>query len=409
MMVRAFSSIANSTSSLTTRNTTTARESTRRSIELSRPAVDLLGTSARFSPNGPEVFHVECGTGSSPQPLTRRRPRTVEVETKGEVSLLRKSARLRPVTFEIVPTQSVPQKSGGHASRADDAAHGAHKDPTDTVRAQSGGLAYRATDVASRICLDGHTELLDSDHPILDETLSEDETMPKVYEIAGRGLEGAANLLLKLCQRNELEKHGKSNETKCQIETEIRRNMCQIEEDICRAWKGSPTPETVSTNVSGILGECYSFWDEEEEDGHPDHSYRGAGLVRDHSETAHNAFVFFITGAIGLFLCMAVRMGRGGRFEVWWAVGILCMVPTEMTSAFEGGDVWDDPFGLRMKRCRYLGGRYTINLKGNGRCEKWHIYLYGDKSMAVKCQGVEVLSHGVPPLGIGDVGFRFIA
>ena len=42
-----------------------------------------------------------------------------------------------------------------------------------------------------------------------------------------------------------------------------------IAEEIYRAWKDSPTPETVSTSVSWILGECYSFWDEEEEDGLP--------------------------------------------------------------------------------------------------------------------------------------------
>jgi len=48
---------------------------------------------------------------------------------------------------------------------------------------------------------------------------------------------------------------------------------------------------------------------------------------------------------------------------------------------------------------------FQFKLKGNGRSEKWQIYLYGDKSMAVKRQGVEVLSRGVPPPGIGGVGF----
>ena len=117
------------------------------------------------------------------------------------------------------------------------------------------------------MCLDDRIELLDSDHPILDETLSEtpvDETMPEVFEITGSGLEGAANLLLKLGQQNEMAKHGKSNEIKCHL-----RKMWDIVEAIYRAWKVSPTPETVSANVSGILGECYSFWDEEEEDGPP--------------------------------------------------------------------------------------------------------------------------------------------
>ena len=95
------------------------------------------------------------------------------------------------------------------------------------------------------------------------------ETLPEVYKIAGSGLEGAANLLLKPCQQNEMEKHWKSNEIECQIQTEIRRKMSDIVEDIYRAWKVSPTPEMVSTHVSGILGECYSFWDEKVEDGLP--------------------------------------------------------------------------------------------------------------------------------------------
>ena len=82
---------------------------------------------------------------------------------------------------------------------------------------------------------------------------------------------------------------------------------------------------------------------------------------------------------------------------------MLCVAQTEMTSAFEGGDDWDDPFGLRRKRCRCLCGRHTINLKGNKRSEKWQICFFGDKSMAVKRHGVEVLSRGVPPPGIGDV------
>ena len=78
----------------------------------------------------------------------------------------------------------------------------------------------------------------------------EDETLPEIQEIAGSGLESAANLLLKLCQLNEMEKLGKWTEIQRQIETE---------------------PETVSTSVNGILGASYEFWDddEEEEDGPP--------------------------------------------------------------------------------------------------------------------------------------------
>ena len=45
--------------------------------------------------------------------------------------------------------------------------------------------------------------------------------------------------------------------------------MWDIVEEMYRAWKVMPTPETLSTDVSRILGECYSFWEEEEEDGPP--------------------------------------------------------------------------------------------------------------------------------------------
>ena len=108
-------------------------------------------------------------------------------------------------------------------------------------------------------------------------------------------------------------------------------------------------------------------------------------------------FAVFIAETIGPFLCMAVQMGRGGSFEVWWAVGMLCMVQTETTPAFKGGDDWDDPIGLRTNRVS-ISRSATHNqfeghngLKGNGRSEKWQIFLYGDKSMAVKLQCVEVL------------------
>ena len=76
----------------------------------------------------------------------------------------------------------------------------------------------------------------------------------------------AANLLLKLCQQNEMEKHWKSNEIQCQIETETRRKVWDIVEEIYRDWKVSPTLETVSTSADGILGASCDFWDEDEED-----------------------------------------------------------------------------------------------------------------------------------------------
>ena len=50
-----------------------------------------------------------------------------------------------------------------------------------------------------------------------------------------------------------------------------------------------PTPETVGTGVNGILGASCELWDEDEEDedGPPNRSRRGAGTVGDHSESAH--------------------------------------------------------------------------------------------------------------------------
>merc|ERR1719374_508450 len=48
---------------------------------------------------------------------------------------------------------------------------------------------------------------------------------------------------------------------------------------------------------------------------------------------------------------------------------------------------------------------FRFKLKGKGRSEKWQIYLYGDKTVKVKRDGAEVLPRGVPPPGIGGVGF----
>ena len=81
---------------------------------------------------------------------------------------------------------------------------------------------------------------------------------------------------------------------------------------------------------------------------------------------------------------------------------MLCVVQTETASAFERWRHGNAIFlvcGEIGVDSRYLGGRHRINLKGNGRIEKWQIYHYGDKSMAVKHQEVEVSSRG-----IGDVG-----
>ena len=74
---------------------------------------------------------------------------------------------------------------------------------------------------------------------------------------------------------------GKSNETQRQIETETHRAIWDTVEEIYRDWKVSPTPETVSTSVNGIVGA--SLWVLGRGRGRggraPDHSCRGARMV----------------------------------------------------------------------------------------------------------------------------------
>merc|ERR1719383_661969 len=48
---------------------------------------------------------------------------------------------------------------------------------------------------------------------------------------------------------------------------------------------------------------------------------------------------------------------------------------------------------------------FRFKLKGKGRSEKWEVYLYGDKTIKVDRDSAEVLTRGVPPPGIGGVGF----
>ena len=48
---------------------------------------------------------------------------------------------------------------------------------------------------------------------------------------------------------------------------------------------------------------------------------------------------------------------------------------------------------------------FRFKLKGKGRSEMWEVYLYGGKTIKVDRDSAEVLSRGVPPPGIGGVGF----
>ena len=63
-----------------------------------------------------------------------------------------------------------------------------------------------------------------------------------------------------------------------------------------------------------------------------------------------------VRGKIGLFECMTFRMGCGGKCKVWWAVDMLCMIQTEMTSAFErwrrlGRSFWFADEEVAIYRC----------------------------------------------------------
>ena len=46
-----------------------------------------------------------------------------------------------------------------------------------------------------------------------------------------------------------------------------------------------------------------------------------------------------------------------------------------------------------------------FKLKGKGRSEMWEVFLYGDKTIQMDRDSVEVLPRRVPPPSIGDVGF----
>ena len=48
---------------------------------------------------------------------------------------------------------------------------------------------------------------------------------------------------------------------------------------------------------------------------------------------------------------------------------------------------------------------FWFKSKGKGHSETWEVYLYGDKTIKVDRDSVEVLPRRVPPPSIGGVGF----
>ena len=125
--------------------------------------------SARLSPIGPEVFEFECGSGPSLRPLPRRRCRLADDETPPEMHEIAES-------YEIAEDETLPEK---------------HEIAPEITSPTSTKIPW--------VFLDARMELLDSDDPMLDETLSktsEDETSPEIHEIAGSGFgESAAQTL----------------------------------------------------------------------------------------------------------------------------------------------------------------------------------------------------------------------
>ena len=48
---------------------------------------------------------------------------------------------------------------------------------------------------------------------------------------------------------------------------------------------------------------------------------------------------------------------------------------------------------------------FRFKLKGKDRSEMWEVHLYGDETIEVDRDSVEVLPRGVPPSSIGGVDF----
>ena len=122
-----------------------------------------LKKSMYLPTNGPEVCEIERESGSSLRALPRRqrrRHRTYEMEAKGEVSPLRKSARCCLEVFEIrCGSGSSPQSFYGLGD----------------------------------LLPENDKQTLE-DHETLWLETAEDEMLLKVCEIAGSGLEGAQTL-----------------------------------------------------------------------------------------------------------------------------------------------------------------------------------------------------------------------
>ena len=90
-----------------------------------------------------------------------------------------------------------------------------------------------------------------------------------------------------------------------------------------------PTPETLSTDVSGILGECHSFWREEEENGHPITRIEEQDLFEIIQSQLTMYLLCFIGGAIGLFLLgwdeeADVKFGGRRACYMWYRQKMTC-------------------------------------------------------------------------------------
>ena len=141
--------------------------------------------------------------------------------------------------------------------------------------------------------------------------IAEDETSPEIHDIADRRLK-KWRTSCSHCQQNETEKHGKSREVQRHIETETRRAIWCFVEEIYRGWTVSLPRDMVETSVNGILGVSNDFWDEDEEDedGPPEHSRRGAG----------NGWRSFSICSRKMFGYVSSEMGTNFRSHRRWCI-----------------------------------------------------------------------------------------
>merc|ERR1712136_380408 len=113
--------------------------------------------------------------------------------------------------------------------------------------------------------------------------------------------------------------------------------------------------------------------------------------------------------------CVVVSCGGGsftpdGAYDSFW-YGVRAMTGKYTINYFQYQEdvgcvcMLNDWISSNDEICPDNYNYFRFKLKGKGRSEKWEVYLYGDKTIKVERDSAEVLPRGVPPPGIGGVGF----